>query len=142
MSLRGLLGAVPVSRFAILAAICALFVPPAAAKDTGLIFVSNEKTNNLLVIDPKTYKIVKDMRVSRRPRDMHFSADHTKLYVACADDDVIDLIDVAKLAVISKIVTGPSPETFDIDEKRRRIYVSNEEGSSLSIIDMDEGITL
>jgi hypothetical protein len=27
---------------------------PTAAKDTGLIFVSNEKTGNFIVIDPKT----------------------------------------------------------------------------------------
>ena len=47
------------------------------AKDTGLIFVSNEKTNNLIVIDPKTYKVVKDIKTSRRPRDMHFSADRS-----------------------------------------------------------------
>ena len=39
-------------------------------KDTGLIFVSNEKTNNILVLDPKTYQVVKDVRVARRPRDM------------------------------------------------------------------------
>ena len=67
----------------------------ACAKDTGLVFVSNEKTNNIIVIDPKTNKLVKDLKTSRRPRDMHFSADHSKLYVACGDDDVIDIIDVA-----------------------------------------------
>ena len=94
-------------------------LPPAAstpghAKDTGLIFVSNEKTNNLIVIDPKTYQVVKDIKVSRRPRDMHFSADRSKLYVACGDDDVIDIIDVAKLEVVGKLATGPSPETFAI----------------------------
>ena len=88
------------------------------AKDTGLVFVSNEKTNNIIVIDPKTNKLVKDLKTSRRPRDMHFSADHSKLYVACGDDDVIDIIDVAKLAVIGKLSTGSSPETFGIDEKR------------------------
>ena len=115
---------------------------PASAKDTGLVFVSNEKTNNIIVIDPKTYKVVKDLRTSRRPRDMHFSADHTKLYVACGDDDVIDVIDVAKLEVVGKLTTGSSPETFGIDEKRRRIYVSNEEGSSLSVIDMDQNIII
>ena len=108
----------------------------------GLIFVSNEKTNNIIVIDPKTNKVVKDLKTSRRPRDMHFSADHTKLYVACGDDDVIDIIDVAKLEVIGKLSTGSSPETFGIDEKRRRIYVSNEEGSSLSVIDMDQNIII
>ena len=100
---------------------------PAAAKDTGLIFVSNEKTNNLTVIDPKTYKVVRDVKTSRRPRDLHFNADHTKLYVACGDDDVIDVIDMATLTVTAKLATGPSPETFAIDEARRRIYVANEE---------------
>jgi YVTN family beta-propeller protein len=68
---------------------------PAEAKDTGLTYVSNEKSNNILVVDPKTYKVVNDIAVSRRPRDMHFNADHSKLYVACGDDDVIDVIDVA-----------------------------------------------
>src|SRR3954453_23016855 len=131
----------------ILALSLALVVPALAAgqshaKDTGLIFVSNEKTNNLIVLDPKTYQVVKDLKTSRRPRDMHFSADRTKLYVACGDDDVIEIIDVAKLEVIGRIPTGASPETFVIDEKRRRIYVANEEGSSLSMIDMDQGITV
>jgi len=112
------------------------------AKDTGLVFVSNEKTNNLIVIDPKTNKVVKDLKTSRRPRDMHFNADHSRLYVACGDDDVIDVIDVAKLEVIGKLATGPSPETFAMDETRRRIYVSNEEGSSLSILDMDQNIII
>jgi YVTN family beta-propeller protein len=61
---------------------------------------------------------VKDLKTSRRPRDMHFSADRTKLYVACGDDDVIEIIDVAKLEVIGRIPTGASPETFVVDEKR------------------------
>ena len=43
---------------------------------------------------------------------------------------------------VGRINTGPSPETFAMDEQRRRIYVSNEEGSSLSIIDMDQNITV
>src|ERR1700744_3466558 len=100
---------------------------PAEAKDTGLIYVSNEKSNNIIVIDPKTYKIVNDIHVSGRPRDMHFNADHTKLYIACGDDDVIDVLDVATGKVVDKLATGPSPETFAMDEARHRIYVSDEE---------------
>src|SRR5258708_12270485 len=92
-------------------ALTALTLTPAAAKDTGLIFVSNEKTNNLIIIDPKTNKLVKDLKVSRRPRDMHFNSDHTKLYVACGDDDVIDIIDVAKLEVIANLPPQSTPQT-------------------------------
>src|SRR5437764_1634748 len=115
----------------------ALFSAQARGRDTGLIFVSNEKTNNLIVLDPLTYQLVKDIKVSRRPRDMHFSADRSKLYVACGDDDVIDIVDVAKLEVSGRLTTGPSPETFAIDETRRRIYVSNEDGSFLSILELE-----
>src|SRR5215831_17609348 len=91
----------------VVAIVLAATAPMALAKNTGLIFVSNEKTNNLIVLDPKTYQVVKDIKVSRRPRDMHFSADHDKLYVACGDDDVIDILDVARLEVIGKLATGP-----------------------------------
>ncbi len=65
----------------------------------------------------------------------------TKLYVACGDDDVIEIIDVAKLEVVARLNTGTSPETFAIDENRRRnSYVANEESSTLAAIDMDQNI--
>ncbi len=80
------------------------------AKDTGLIFVSTEKNNNVVVVDPEANKIVKYLKTSRQPRDMHFNDDHTKLYVACGDDNTIDIIDVAKLEVVGRLVTGPSLE--------------------------------
>jgi YVTN family beta-propeller protein len=82
-----------------LALLCVLAIDPAAAKDTGLIFVSNEKSNDIIVIDPNSYKVVNDIKVGRRPRDLHFNADHTKLYVACGDDDVITILDVATVKV-------------------------------------------
>jgi len=94
--LRGLgFGRVPAVLTTVVLTTAVLAVPlavaPAVAKDTGLIFVSNEKSNNIIVLDPKTQKVVKDLKTSRRPRDMHFSADRSKLYVACGDDDVIDV---------------------------------------------------
>jgi DNA-binding beta-propeller fold protein YncE len=90
--------------------------------------------------DSKSHKIFSDIAVSRRPRDMHFNADHTKLFLACGDNDVIDVLDVASGKVVGKLVTGSSPETFAMDEARRRIYVSDEEASTLAIIDTDKKI--
>ena len=55
--------------------LCLLAAAPAAAKDSGLVFVSNEKTNNIVVIDPASFKIVKDIKTCRRPCDLHFSTD-------------------------------------------------------------------
>ena len=111
------------------------------AKDTGYVFVSHEKTNNIAVIDPKQdYKIVKWIPTSHRPRDMKFGDTHRLLYVACGDDNVIDVIDVATLEAADHIPTGPSPEMFDLSRDGKTLYVSNEEGSSVQEISIADKI--
>jgi PQQ-dependent catabolism-associated beta-propeller protein len=111
---------------------------PAVAVGTGLIFVSNEKSDEVIVFD-STFKQVKSIPTSRRPRDMHFNGDHTLLYVACGDDDTIDVIDVGKLEVTGSIPTGPSPEMFEIDADGKSLYVSDEEDSRIEKIDIASG---
>lgn len=112
-----------------------LLALPAQAKDTGLIFVSLERGNEVVVLNPDMTEH-KRIETSRRPRDMHFDAAHEKLYVACGDDDVIDVIDVATLEVVDSIPTGPSPEIFVFSPDESQIFVSNEEDSTLEVIDV------
>lgn len=115
----------------------------ARAKDTGYVFVSHEKTNNIAVINPKEdYKIIQWIPTSHRPRDMKFGDNHRLLYVACGDDDVIDVIDVAKLKVADHIPTGPSPEMFELSRGEKALYVSNEEGSSVQEISIADKIIM
>src|SRR5690554_4995048 len=79
---------------------------PAEAAGTGYVFVSNERDNIVQVFDPANdFEHITDISTSRRPRDMQFNADHTLLYVACGQDDIIDVIDVATLEVIDGIPT-------------------------------------
>lgn len=108
---------------------------PAYAKETGLIFISLERDNQVVVLNPDL-TVNKRIETSRRPRDMHFNAAHDRLYVACGDDDSIDVIDIATLEVIDSIPTGPSPEVFTFSSDEKQIYVSNEEDSTLEIIDV------
>src|SRR5690606_10313867 len=114
---------------------------PAMAAGTGLIFVSNEKSHEVVVLD-QNYEIVKRIETSRRPRDMHFNEAHTLLYVACGDDDIIDIIDVETLEVVDGIPTGPSPEVFAFSPDEQFMYVSNEEDSMLEVIDMESRISV
>ena len=120
----------------------ALPTAPAGALGTGQIFVSNEGSKEVIVLHPKDYSTVKSIRTSRRPRDMHFNNDHTLLYVACADDDIIDVIDVARLIVIDHIPTGPSPEMFELSADNTLLYVSNEENSSVQVISIADKVIL
>lgn len=125
-----------------LAALCfSLSAGLASAAGTGLIFVSNEKSHEVVVLDAN-YQIVKRIETSRRPRDMHFNADKTLLYVACGDDDVIDVIDVATLEIVDNIPTGPSPEVFAFSPDETQMFVSNEEDSRLEVIDMESRLSV
>jgi len=124
------------------AALCGL-LPAAMAADTNLIFVSNERGNDIAVIDPaQDYRVVERIATSRRPRDMAFSSDHTLLYVSCGDDDVIDVIDVGTLAVVNSIPTGRSPEMIRLSRDDRLIYVSSEGSSRIEAIDIETQVVV
>ena len=57
-----------------IAVIFALLSGAAQAKETGRIFVSNEKSNDVYVFD-KDFNLIKSIDTSQRPRDMKLNAD-------------------------------------------------------------------
>ena len=116
-------------------AVLALTAPPAAAAGTG--YVSHERSHTVAVLDPaQDHAIIAEIATSHRPRDMHFDRAHELLYVACGDDDVIDVIDVASLEVVDHIPTGISPEVFDLSPDGKTLYVSEEESALVRQIDL------
>src|SRR5579883_2424722 len=128
-------------RLGLSCALALLLLAPASAyaSGTGYVFVSNEQSNDIAVLDPKSdYAVVARIATGRRPRDMHFTKDRQRLLVACGDDDEIDVIDVAALKVIDRIKTGSSPEIFLLSPDERTLFVSDEEDSSVEAIDVED----
>ena len=107
---------------------------------TGFTFVSNEKSHNLTVLAPETFEVVNKIPTSRRPRGMVFNAEHSLLYVACGDEDVVDVVDVAAQTVVDGIPTGPSPEVLTISPDEKLMFIANEEDSSMWIINVDDRV--
>jgi DNA-binding beta-propeller fold protein YncE len=128
------------SAIILIAALLAIPFSGARARDAGLMFVGFDVINHITVFDLRTNATVKTLTDCRGPRDMHFNPDHSRLYVACRDDDDIQIIDVANLEVVGRLHTPSRPETFGVDEKRGRVYVANHEGASLAVVDMDQDI--
>jgi PQQ-dependent catabolism-associated beta-propeller protein len=113
----------------------------ASAKGTGYVFVTNVGTNNIAVIDPKQdYRVIRWIGTSRGPRDMKFRDDRKQLLVACGEDDVIDVIDVATLMVIDHIPTGANPEMFELSRDQKTLYVPNKAGSVIQQVDIADKI--
>ncbi|HET7411387.1 MAG TPA: PQQ-dependent catabolism-associated beta-propeller protein [Pararhizobium sp.] len=118
-------------------------IAPAFAAHTGYVFVSNERSNTVTVVDPKKEDaIIKQIPTDLRPRDMQFNADHSLIYVACGDSDRIDVIDVKKMKVIRHIGTGPSPEMFALAPDGKSLYVSEEDSAIVRQIDIKTDKTL
>ena len=107
-------------------------------KDTGLVFVGNEKSNTITVLDEND-NIVKNFDTCARPRGMHFSADRTEFFVGCADDSVIVVYDVATQKLLRRIRNVEEPETFDLHPNGRHLYISNEEDATATIFDVETG---
>ncbi len=106
--------------------------------NANYIFVSNENSDTVVVLDKITKEIVKTIETGGRPRDLKFNNDFSKLYVVVSEENHILEIDTKELEIVDKIETGDDPEIFDIDLNNKIIAVSNEDDNELTIIDLDK----
>ncbi len=121
--------------------LCMVFIlvcKPVSAKNTGLIFISNEKSSTITVLDGSG-KVVRSFETCARPRGMHFSADRMNFYVGCADDSLIAIYEVATQRLVGRIRGVEEPETFDLHPNGRHLYISNEEDASATVYDIETG---
>jgi PQQ-dependent catabolism-associated beta-propeller protein len=116
----------------------ALLSPPALAEGTGMIFVSNEKSNTITVIGPN-HQVESTFPTCARPRGMMFHPDRNAIFVACGDDDIIALYDLASRKLLKRYREIPDPETFDLHPDGKHLYAVNEEDAVASAIDIGTG---
>src|SRR5882724_4856955 len=86
-----------------------IWVASAASKPKA--YITNEKSNDISVIDTATYKVAATVPVGERPRGIRLSPDGKRLYVALGDEDRIAVVDTTSLQVIEKISSGSDPES-------------------------------
>ena len=119
------------------------------------VFVTNEVSGDMTVIDSGTRGIIATVPLGKRPRGIHASPDGTTIFVALSGTpiagpdvdestlpppdksaDGIGVIDVAQNRVLRIIPGGSDPENFDLSKDGKQIYISNEDISAVSIIDI------
>ncbi|MEZ5355474.1 MAG: beta-propeller fold lactonase family protein [Bryobacteraceae bacterium] len=130
---------------------------PEAEKPRGdhRIYVTNEASGELSVIDSAGYEVVKTLPLGKRPRGIRPSPDGKLIYVALSGSpfappgvdestlpppdrgaDGVGVVDVAKLEVVKIIRAGQDPESFDLSKDGRYLYVSNEDDAKVSVVDL------
>jgi PQQ-dependent catabolism-associated beta-propeller protein len=125
-----------------------------------LAYVTNEDSQNLSVIDTRTDSLIATIPVGTRPRGVKVSPDGRLVYVALSGSpkcppsmpdeeceklkadkskDGIAEVDVVGRRVRRILPGGSDPEQFDISHDGSRLYISNEDAGTASLVDLKSG---
>ncbi|OLC41396.1 MAG: hypothetical protein AUH43_24550, partial [Acidobacteria bacterium 13_1_40CM_65_14] len=130
--------------------------PPAPPKVR--VYVTNEASGDLTVIDASTQAVIATAPLGKRPRGIKASPDGKTLYVALSGSpsappgtdesklpppdrtaDGIGEVDADTYKVRRVIHAGNDPEQLDISADGKRMYVANEDAAQVSIVDLESG---
>jgi YVTN family beta-propeller protein len=122
------------------------------------VYVTNEASGDLSVIDGASLDVIATVPLGKRPRGIHASPDGKTIYVALSGSppappgvdestlpppdksaDGIGVFDVEQNKLLRVIQGGSDPENFDISADGATLFISNEDVSGLSFLDVGSG---
>jgi YVTN family beta-propeller protein len=133
--------------------------PSGASEHRGpLVYVSNEESTEISVIDATSDTLLTSIFVGKRPRGIKVSPDGKKLFVALSGSpmappgtdesklpppdrsaDGIAIVDLATQKLERTLSTGDDPESFDISADGKTLYVSNEDAGTATVVSLPSG---
>ncbi len=103
-------------------------------------------SGSVSVIDLESQKQIKSIEVGLHPGAMVLSPDKTRLYLACANSDIISVIDTENDAVVDSISVrlekdlpfGSAPNALAISPDGNQLFVANGTDNALCVIQLDK----
>jgi len=99
------------------------------------IWVSNEKSDTISVIDIDKLEVVREYDVGERPRGIVFSNDYKHLYICASDSDAVQVMDVETGEILHDLPSGEDPEQFALHPNNRLLYIANEDDAITTVVD-------
>jgi YVTN family beta-propeller protein len=131
------------------------------------VCVSNERSGDITIIDGADRTVVATVAAGKRPRGIHASPDGRFLYIALSgspiggppqldakgnpirrdDDDEeadhsadgIGVIDLVGQKFVKRLPSGSDPEEFAVSKDGARLYISNEDVATASVVNVADG---
>lgn len=131
------------------------------------VCVSNERSGDVSIIDGGSRETMATIAVGKRPRGIHPSPDGRYLYVALSgtpstgppkldaqgkpifkevDEDEVDhsahgigVVDLHRRKFLKKLPAGSDPEEFAVSQDGGKLYISNEDVATASVLDIADG---
>ena len=127
----------------------ALFLLAALPASAERLYVSNERDGTIQVFDTKTDRLVARTRIADRPRGLAMSPDGKRLYVAVSwwrdgkrprtGEERIAALDATTLKPVRDYIGGTDPECVAVGPDGTRLYLSNEDAGTASVVDVANG---
>lgn len=106
----------------------------AFSPDGQFMYVSNEYSHQLSVIDLKERKLARQLNPGRRPVDVSLAPGGKTLFVAIYGEGRVTVYDTESFKEIERIPTGAGAHGMAMSVDGKTLFVSNRDASSVSVI--------
>ncbi len=111
--------------------------------DKRTLWVSNWASASVSAIDLESQKVVATVAVDRNPNDIAIARDG-RIFVACATDNSVAVIDGKTYKLLEKIntslypqsPTGSTPNALVFDAAQKFLYVANADNNNLAVVEI------
>jgi YVTN family beta-propeller protein len=90
---------------------------------TNKIYIANQRSGTVSVIDSNSGGPAKDIRVGGAPSFIAVDSSHNKIYVANKDSNTVSVIDGYNDSKIGDVAVGNDPRSIAISESTGKIYI-------------------
>lgn len=104
---------------------------------SNLIYVANEGSNDISVIDGTTNQVVNTINVEIRPQIIGINPVINQIYVTNSKSEEIEIIDGATNLTTGVIKLNSKPFNIAVNPASNLIYVTNKDEGTVSVIDAD-----
>jgi YVTN family beta-propeller protein len=113
--------------------------------DGARLYCSNWASDSVSVIDTASNSIVATIEVGDNPNDMILAKDG-RLFVCCANDNTVVVIDTARGRAVGAIVTslherapeGSTPNALALDPESETLYIANADNNNVCVVDIED----
>jgi YVTN family beta-propeller protein len=108
----------------------------AFSPDGRFMYVSNEYSHQLSVIDLQERKLVRQLTTGRRPIDMSLAPGGKILFLANYGEGSVTVYDTESFKELDRIPTGAGAHGMAMSVDGKILFVSNRDASTVSVIDV------
>lgn len=132
--------------------------PGAVEPETARVYVTNESSGDLSIVDPHDRRVVATVPLGKRPRGIQVGPQRDLLYIALSGSplagpgvdpaslppadksaDGIGIFDLRRGELVRVLDGGSDPEQLAVGHDGSRLFVANEDDGLLSVIDAGDG---